>query len=183
MNMIYRYIRPHLKAMSLGLVIKITGTIMDLFLPWILSYMIDTIVPVKNFNKIIEFGIIMIICSIIAVTGNVVANRMASRVARDCVYEIRNDLFTRISYMSCKQIDYYTIPTLVSRLSTDTYNVHQFIGRIQRLGVRAPILLIGGIILTLKLEPVLSLVMIATLPPLALVVFFISKRGITLYAK
>ena len=181
--MIYRYIRPHLKAMSLGLVIKITGTIMDLFLPWILSYMIDTIVPVKNFNKIIEFGIIMIICSIIAVTGNVVANRMASRVARDCVYEIRNDLFTRISYMSCKQIDYYTIPTLVSRLSTDTYNVHQFIGRIQRLGVRAPILLIGGIILTLKLEPVLSLVMIATLPPLALVVFFISKRGITLYAK
>lgn len=183
MNMIYRYIRPHLKAMSLGLVIKITGTIMDLFLPWILSYMIDTIVPIKNFNKIIEFGIIMIICSIIAVTGNVVANRMASRVARDCVYEIRNDLFTRISYMSCKQIDYYTIPTLVSRMSTDTYNVHQFIGRIQRLGVRAPILLIGGIILTLKLEPVLSLVMIATLPPLALVVFFISKRGITLYAK
>ena len=62
------------------------------------------------------------------------------------------------------QVDYYTIPSLESRLTSDTYNVHNFISRIQRLGIRAPILLTGGIIITLILEPVLASVLIFTYP-------------------
>ena len=182
MKKIFGYLIPFRGRIALGLTIKFTGTIMDLLLPWILSYMIDTIVPRKSIAQIILWGVIMAICAVIALVTNVIANRMASRVAQRCTQAVRHDLFSRISYLSCSQIDKFTIPSLESRLTTDTYNIHQMVGMMQRLGVRAPILLLGGVILTLMLEPVLATVMICTLPLLGAVVFTVSKRGIPLYS-
>ena len=154
---------------------------MDLLLPWILSYMIDDVVPQERISLILLWGGVMLLCSAAAVITNIVANRMASWVAQHTTEAIRHDLFTRISYLSCKQIDDFTIPSLESRLTTDTYNLHQMIGMMQRLGVRAPILLLGGILVTLTLEPVLSLVLLAVLPLIGLLVFAVSRKGIPLY--
>ena len=181
MGKILAYLNPYIPKMLLGLSIKFSGTIMDLLLPWILAYTIDEIVPQKNITLILVWGIVMIICSIAALLTNIIANRMASRVARDTTEAVRHDLFARISYLSCRQVDEFTIPSLESRLTSDTYNIHQAVGMMQRLGVRAPILLLGGIMVTLALEPVLSLVLILVLPFIALLVYFISKKGIPLY--
>ena len=182
MKRILRYLIPYRWRIALGLTIKFTGPIMDLLLPWILSYLIDTIVPRRSMVQIVIWGIAMAVCAVIALVTNIIANRMASRVAQRCTQAIRHDLFSRISYLSCSQIDKFTIPSLESRLTTDTYNIHQMIGMMQRLGVRAPILLLGGVTLTLMLEPVLATVMICTLPLLGAVVFTVSKRGIPLYS-
>lgn len=169
--------------MILGVTIKFTGTIMDLFLPWILSYLIDVIVPKENMAEILLYGFLMLVCSVVAWAGNVIANRMASGVARDTTESLRHDLFRRISYLSCRQTDSFTIASLESRLTSDTYNIHQMIGMMQRLGIRAPILLLGGIAMTMFMEPVLTLVLLAVLPFVAVTVFYISKKGIPLYTQ
>lgn len=181
MGKILTYAKPYLSRMILGLVIKFTGTIMDLLIPWILSYTIDTVVPQKKVRPILIWGVIMVLCAAVALVTNIVANRMASRVARNMTQAIRHDLFEKISYLSCRQVDEFTIPSLESRLTSDTYNIHQMIGMMQRLGVRAPILLLGGIIITLMLEPVLSLILILTLPFIGLLVYMITKKTIPLY--
>ncbi len=183
MRRVFSYIRPYLGRMTLGFIIKFIGTIMDLLLPWILAYLIDTVVPLKNVGYIVFWGVMMAICSVIALAGNVIANRMASRVARDTTEAIRHDLFKKVSYLSVRQMDWFTVPSLESRLTSDTYNVHQMIGMMQRLGVRAPILLLGGILVTLTLEPVLTLVLVSILPFMGIVVFVVSKKGIPLYTK
>lgn len=181
MRKIIAYLKPYFPRMALGLIIKFTGTIMDLLLPWILAYTIDDIVPQKNMRLIILWGIVMIFCSVVAVLTNIIANRMASKVAMDTTEAVRHDLFEKISYLSCRQVDSFSIPSLESRLTSDTYNIHQMIGMMQRLGVRAPILLLGGIIVTLTLEPVLSLVLILILPFIGLLIYSVSKKGIPLY--
>lgn len=182
MKLIFSYLRPMALKIAVGFVIKCIGTIMDLFIPWILAYMIDTIVPTRNLQLIIFWGVMMLVCSVIAVWGNIRANRTASAVARDCTRRVRHDLFARISYLSCRQVDRFTLPSLISRLSTDTYNIHQMVGMMQRLGVRAPILLFGGIVVTFMMEPALSLIMIGVMPFMAVVVFRVSKRGVPLYS-
>lgn len=181
MNRVIGYLKPYLGRMSLGLVIKFVGALMDLFLPWILSYMIDEVVPLRNTNLILLWGGVMILCGILALVTNVVANRMASWVARNATEHIRHDLFSKIMLLSSKQIDDFTLPSLELRLTSDTYNVHRMVSMMQRLGIRAPILLLGGIAITLMLEPYLSLVLILTLPFIALLVYSVSKRGIPMY--
>lgn len=183
MKFLFKYLRPHLPMMSLGLFIKIIGTIMDLFIPYILEHIIDNVIPSENVKYVVLFGSLMIICALIGLTGNIIANRMASAVARDTTRGIRSDLFERISYLSSRQIDEITIPTLETRLTSDTYNIHHMVGMMQRLGVRAPILLIGGIAITFSMEPALCLVLLCVLPLITAVVFIISKKGIPLYKK
>ncbi|MDD6796971.1 MAG: ABC transporter ATP-binding protein [Clostridia bacterium] len=181
MKILVKYLKPYVPRMALGFVYKFTGTIMDLLLPWILAYIIDEIVPLSDMGRVIIWGAAMVACAVLAVLGNVIANRMASAVARDVTRTIRNDLFGKIQKLSCRQFGEYTESSLISRMTSDTYNVHHVIGMMQRLGVRAPLLLIGGIIVTMTLDPALSFILVAMLPLLGITVYFVSKKGIPLY--
>ena len=177
------YLKPYSKRIALGTVIKIVGTITELFLPWILSYMIDEVAPEKNVARIFLWGAVMLAWAVVALLGNITANRMASKVARDTTESMRFDLFDKTLNLSARQTDGFAMPSLVSRLSSDTYNVHNMIGMIQRLGIRAPMLLIGGIVVTFMVEPVLALVLLATMPFLVLLAVLVAKKGTSLYTK
>ena len=181
MRKVLSYLKPYTPRMLIGLMIKIFGTLMDLVIPYILSFMIDDLVPLGDIKPIILYGIIMIGCSGACFLGNMFANQMASKVAKMVTTDLRHDLFKKIEDLSPKQMDDITIPSLISRMNNDTYNVHHFVGMIQRLGVRAPILLIGGIIVTFTLDVKLTLVLLAVLPFIVLITVAISKKGIPLY--
>ena len=79
-------------------------------------------------------------------------------------------------------MDRITIPSVISRLTTDTYNLHRMIGMMQRLGVRAPILLLGGLIVTMSMEPRLGAVLLAMLPFMGLTIWLILHKGIPMYS-
>ena len=181
MKRLAAYLKPFLPRMSLGFVIKVLGTVVELAIPWILSYIIDDLIPLGEMPPVIVWGGLMIVCSLMAWGGNVAANRMASAVARDVTRQVRHDLFAKISYLSEGRVDRFTIPSLISRVTSDTYVLHQTVGMMQRLGVRAPIMLVGGVIVTLTLDPVLTLVMLATLPVVAVITFFVSRKGARLF--
>lgn len=187
MRRIFSYLRPYRLRILLGMTIKFVGTIMDLLLPWILAFIIDDLVPTlqetQNVRPLYLWGGVMLLCSAVALIGNIVANRMASRVARDTTERLRHDLFSRIVRLSCRQTDTFSIPSLESRLTSDTYNIHQMIGMMQRLGIRAPILLIGGVMVTWALDPVLTLVLLSVLPLIGFTVYSISRKGVPLYTE
>ncbi len=173
--------------MTFGTIIKFIGSIMDLFLPYILAHLLDNVVPAAqksdDIRTIFIWGGVMILCAAIAWIGNIVANRIAASTTRDAVRQLRSDLFKKTINLSEKQINDYSIPTLEMRLTGDTYNIHRMVGMMQRMGIRAPILLIGGVIMTFSMEPVLTCVLLCALPVICFVVYFVSKKGIPLYDK
>lgn len=167
--------------MGVGISFKAVGTLVELAIPWILSYIIDDLIPLKEIRPVCLWGGLMIVCSLVAWGGNITANRMASAVARDCTRQIRHDLFQKISYLSESRVDAFTIPSLISRMTSDTYVLHQTIGMIQRIGIRAPLLLFGGIIVSLTMDPMLTLIMVASLPIVGVIVFYVSRKGAKLF--
>ena len=183
MKRIFSYMKKYLPRMSGGLLIKIIGTLFDLIIPYLLSYIIDDIVPLKNNSLVIKFGILMLLSAICCFLFNVIANQLAAKVAMLVTRDIRKDLFNKILSLSSSQCDEVSIPSLVSRMTTDTYNVHHMVGMIQRIGVRAPILMIGGICITLTINKPMTLVLLALLPILATLSVLMSKLGIPIYAK
>lgn len=158
------YLRPYLGRIGLGFTIKFMGTLLDLMIPWMLSTIIDEVIPTREFQRVLLWGCMMLLCSAAVFAFNVIPNRMASAVARDVTEEVRRDLYQKATLLSCAQMDRITIPSVISRLTTDTYNLHRMIGMMQRLGVRAPILLLGGLIVTMSMEPRLGAVLLAMLP-------------------
>ncbi len=181
MKKIFEYIKPNFLILMAGISIKFAGSLVDLFLPWILSYLIDEVVPLKSIQLILKWGFIMLICALFALVTNIIANRMAAKLSRNVTEKLRHDLFEKILSLSERQIDEITLPSLELRLTSDTYHVHRMITIMQRMGIRAPILLFGGIMFTLTLDPVLTLILVCILPFICILVFCVTKKGFPLY--
>ena len=177
--------------MTVSYTVKILATMAELALPYILSYIIDRIIrPLEGqtdintnavINRIVLWSAFMILCAAIAVVGNITANRMAAKVSKSVAGEIRSDLFRRTMALSPAQTDSYTVASLESRLTTDTYNIHHFMNVVQRMGIRAPIMLFGGLIITATLDPVLTGVMACVLPFIFITVYGISRKGLPMF--
>lgn len=183
MKKILRYLKPYLNQILVGLSIKSGATIMELFIPWLLAYVIDTIIPTKNIKAVVIFGVLMFISSILALFGNITANRMAARISSDAIENLRNDSYVKILSFSNRTVDQFTIPSLISRMTSDTYHIYRMFNVIQRIGIRAPILLLGSIVMMLFIDPFLAFVLIAILPVITVVVILISKVSIPFYDK
>lgn len=182
MKTLLGYLKPFCLRMLLGFFIKTAGTVAELMLPFILSHILSNVIE-KSVREIVFWGLVMIAFASLAWILNIIANRMAAFVSRNFAQSVRKDLFKKTLHLSASQTDKFTIPSLESRITTDTYNVHHFVNMMQRMGIRAPILLIGGISITLIMDASLSLVMIALLPIIFAVVYFIRLKGIPLYKK
>lgn len=183
MKGLIKYIKPYGLYMLLTLLLKFTAAMMDLLIPSLLAKIIDDIVPLQNIRLIFWWGGVMILCAVVSVTTNVTANRMAEVSAGGMTRKIRYDLFSRITCLSAKQMDDFTVPSVVSRLSSDTYNVNRMLAKMQRIGVRGPILLIGGILITMTMEPKLTMVLVASLPLIILIVTVVTGKSVSIYGE
>ena len=181
MKWILKYFEPLYQRLAVGTVIKIIGTVAELIIPFLLSYILENVIASGSVLEILLYGGLMALCAAVACIGNVTANRMAAKTTMLFSTEMRKDLFSKTLSLSARNIDSFTIPSLEARITSDTYNVQNFIGMMQRMGIRAPILLLGGTIITMIMDSRLALVMIATMPIIFIVVYSISRRGIPLY--
>ena len=178
-----RYIHPYWGYIFLTVLIKFTGAAMELLIPYLMEIMLDEKVPAGHLQDIFLYGGMMLLCAAGCLGMNVLANRMSAVSSGKITQSIRHDLFEKLQSLSARQLDELTVPSAESRLTSDTYNVNQLLGRIQRLGIRAPILLIGGGIMMLKMDWILALILLGLLPAIGLVVYLVTKTSIPLYTK
>lgn len=169
--------------MVIGTVIKVAGSMGELMIPYVLEHMIDNVVPGKQVQEVLIWGGIMITLTILVRQLNITANRMAVRVSKDSNYDIRRDLFRKSLNLSGRQVDEIGLPSLTSRMTSDSYNLQNFIRAVQTMGIRAPILLIGGIIVTLVMDKRLALILCIMAPFMIAIMVFISMKGIPFYEK
>lgn len=178
-----RYIRPYWGYIFLTVLIKLLGAALELLIPFLMEIILDLKVPAGNLPDIFRFGGLMVLCAGGCLGCNILANRMSAVSSGRITQSIRHDLFRKLQHLSARQMDSLTVSSAESRLTSDTYNVNQLLARIQRLGIRAPILLVGGVAMMLSMDAMLALVLIGLLPIIAITVYFVTKTSIPLYTK
>ena len=183
MKKLTKYIKPHLFYILITLTIKFAATYAELWIPTLMETMLDDKVPAGDLKQIYLFGGLMILCAGLCLVLNITANRMTAFSSGRITKSIRHDLFAKLQRLSARQMDELTIPSAESRLTSDTYNVNQMLTRLQRMGIRAPILLIGGIFMLIRMDWVMALILVALLPIIAVVVYFVTKKSLPLYTK
>lgn len=183
MKFIFSYLKKYRLMVVFAICIKLLGTIVELMIPYVLEHLIDKVAPQRNIVLVIFWGAVMVMLAILARQFNVKANRTAIGVAKESAYEIRRDLFWKTINLSGGQLDEIGLPSLNSRMTSDSYNVQSFIQSGQSMGIRAPIMLLGGIAITLTMDVGLALILCIMTPVLIVVIVFVSMKGIPLYEK
>ena len=181
MKLIFRSMGKYKWAIFLAIFIKLIGTMTELTLPYILEYMIDHVVPAGNMRDVLLWGLLMFVAAIACRQFNVMANRRAINNAHKVSFDVRQALFKKTANLSGDKFDSFGLPSLISRMTSDSYNVQAAVAQPQSLCVRAPMMLFGGVVMTLLMDWALAMILIVMLPFLICVVFFVSSKGIPLY--
>ena len=92
MREVLKYLAPYKRRMTVGFIIKVSATMIELFIPYILSYILKSIVTKESVGSIVLWGGVMIACAATACVGNIIANRMAARVSSYFAEEMRMEL-------------------------------------------------------------------------------------------
>ena len=182
MRLIWKYVRPYRWFILAVMAVKLAGTGTELLIPYVLEHLLDHVVPsAESAWPVVAWGGVMLLLTLATRFLNVTANRMSVRVARNSTFSLRRDLFHTALNLSGRQMDQIGLPSLISRMTSDTYNVQSFVRMIQTMGIRAPIMLLGGIAITLTMDTGLAMILCVMAPVMILLVSFVSWKGIPLY--
>ena len=183
MKLIFRSMGRYKQTIFLAVALKLLGTLAELSIPYILEHIIDYVVPLGQLKPVILWGCLMFAAAIVTRMLNVTANRWAIENAHRVSYDVRQALFRKIAYLSGNQFDAFGLPSLISRMTSDSYNVQSAAQQLQALCIRAPMLLLGGVAMTLAMDASLAMILVIMLPMLILIVLAVSAKGIPMYAR
>ena len=178
MKKILSYGKPYVWVVVLVLILKLVAAMMDLMIPSALADIINVAIEGSGVRVIVLYGVKMLVIAILGMGINVGANAMASTIANRMVKTMRQDLFDKVSSLSARQLDGITVPSAISRLTSDTYNINHMFNRVLKMGIRGPALMIGGIVITFTRDVVLASMVLATMPIVGFVVYHFTKKTI-----
>ncbi len=183
MKLLAQQIWRYRRAVAAAILIKLVGTMFELTLPYIFEHIIDDVVPLGDLPAVLGWGALMFAAAFLCRQFNAHANRRAVDNAHRISFDVRQQLFRKTVELSGSQFDAYTLPSLISRMTSDSYNVQSAVQQFQTLFVRAPIMLLGGVLVTLIMERHLAMILIVMLPFLIGVILLVSSRGIPMFAR
>jgi ATP-binding cassette subfamily B multidrug efflux pump len=179
MNHVFKlisFVKPYWKWSLMALVLLTTLVFMDLSIPRLIQRIIDQGIHQQNQTVVIQTGLLMLgisaLSTFIAVGNNILSVRVGESVARD----LREALFHKIQTFSFGNLDRLKTGQLMVRLTSDTSALQRLVQISLRIGTRAPLLMIGSLILMINTSPGLALTMLPLLLVTSvIIVFFVLK--------
>ncbi len=172
------------KYMTLMVVIFLfiqTGA--DLLLPIYLATIIDKGVVQGDLQYIFSRGLIMLGIAALGGIGTIISSYCSAKIGLGFSKSLREDIFQKVSDFSLKEVDDIGTASLIIRTTNDVIQVQNFLISALRMFVRAPIMAIGGIILTLSMDPSLSMILAVVVAILIVMIIIITSKTSKLYKK
>lgn len=155
----------------------------DLLQPTLMSIIIDSGISTNDMNMVLKYGFIMIGVSIFGAFIAINRNRFATTVAQDFGAELRLDVFNKIQSFDFDNIDKFERGSLITRLTNDVTNIQNFIYGLMRIFVRAPLLAIGCIIMSIRLDFKMALIVLTIVPIVGGLIYLNLRYGYPYFLK
>ncbi len=172
-----KYVKQYKKASILTPFFVILEVIMEVVIPYLMAKIIDIGIENSDLNYIIKMGIFLVISAILSLVFGMLSGRYAAKASSGFAKNLRQGMFYNIQNYSFTNIDKFSTSSLVTRLTTDVTNVQMAFQMIIRILVRAPIMLIFALTMSFSINANLAWIFLATMPPLAIVLYIIIKKA------
>ena len=168
------YFKGYLKETVLGPLFKWFEASFELLVPIIIARIVDTIIPSNNkMNLVLMIGLLFLF-AVVGVIVAITAQYFSSKAAVGYTRQLTKDLFKKIMGLSKEDRDKLTTSSLVTRLTSDTYQIQTGINQFLRLFLRAPIIVFGAIIMAFNISPKMTIDFLVMVAILFVIVFTMS---------
>ena len=176
-----RFLKPYLGMTTLVVILTFAQTLAQLYLPTLMADIVDIGIVQGDVAYIWRTGAWMLGVALLGSACIIVASLLAARAGTAFSRDIRGAIFRRVSNFSLHEFDTIGTASLITRTTNDVTQVHQVTVMILRLMVMAPIMAVGGIIMSLSKDPTLSLIFVVVLPALAAFIVLLASKGLPLF--
>lgn len=175
------YLKDYKKESVLAPLFKMLEAIFELFVPLVMSAVID--VGIKNSDKpyIIKMCLVLVALGIIGLACSITAQYFAAKAACGFATKLRHSLFDHIQSLSFSEMDIIGTSTLITRMTSDINQVQNGVNMTLRLFLRSPFVVFGSMIMAFTISVKAALIFVIAIPLLSLVVFGIMYMSIPLY--
>lgn len=178
---IYRNLKPYIFHL-IGIIALVFLQVMsDLYLPTIMSDIIDSGVMKEDVNYILREGIFMLLISGGGAVCAVIASLLSARVSIGLGKILRNSIFEQVESFSLREFDQFGSSTLITRTTNDIVQIQTVTVMILNMMLRAPIMCVGGIILAYSKDQKLTLLLVGSLPFVAAIILLVAKFVIPIF--
>ncbi len=174
---LFQSVREYKRESILAPVFVILEVLMEVLIPLQMAKIIDEGIQRQNLPYIIQMGLILVVMAMVALFFGVKAGNYAARAAAGFAKNLRHDIFYKIQEFSFKNIDRFSTPSLVTRLTTDITNVQMAYMMSIRLLFRAPAMILLSLVMILTINVQIALVMLVLIPVLGGILMFIAKKA------
>ncbi len=178
---ILKHLKPYSWSIVLIATLTLCAILLELFLPTLMSGVVDHGIVNQDIPYILQTGGWMIACSILAILLTISSMFFSSRVALGFGKDVRRKLFVRAENFSLSEFEKIGPASLITRTTNDIKQVQDVLNMMLSMMTRAPLMLIGGIILAVSREPKLSLIFLGALPVLLVSILLIARKAIPLF--
>lgn len=178
---LFRFLKPYASYVAAILVLLFFQALADLYLPTLMSDIVDKGIMQGDTKYILNIGGFMLIVAAGSGVCVILASFLAARVSTSFGRDIRSKVFSRVESFSLNEFDKLGTASLVTRTTNDITQVQQTTFMILRMMVSAPIMCIGGIIMAVSKDAKLSLIFAVVIPILAAIILVVAKKGVPLF--
>ncbi|MBZ2090396.1 ABC transporter ATP-binding protein/permease [Streptococcus parasanguinis] len=183
MKSLLKYFKGYLWETFLGPVFKLLEAIFELCVPLIIAHLVDQVIPKKETSTVVMTVGVLFLFASFGVVVAITAQYFSSKAAVGFTREMTKDLYEKILSLPKDKRDRIGTSSLVTRLTSDTYQIQVGINQFLRLFLRAPIIVFGSIIMAFTISPKLTLWFLGMVAILTLIIVTMSRIVNPLFAK
>ena len=176
-----RFLKGYRFSSVVAPLFKITEAIFELIIPLVVAKIIDVGIPSGDTRYIWKMGIVMVSLGLAGLLFSMTCQYLAARASTGFGTNVRSALYRHINTFGYPEVDKFGAPSLVTRLTNDVNQTQVAVAMFIRLVLRAPIMVIGSIIMAITISPLLSLIFVVMSVIVSVVLYFIMSRSAPFY--
>lgn len=174
----FKYIKPYALYFITGPLCMIVEVVGEIFMPFFMAQIINNY-SAGNLTVGSSLGYMtgMVLTALCMMLGGVGGSYFGAKASVNFAADIRNDVYKKVQAFSFANIDRFSTGSLVTRLTNDVTQLQNFVNMVLRMALRAPGMMIGALVMSIALEPRLSMIFLVSIPVLLVAIFIITKMG------
>ncbi|MCG1023792.1 ABC transporter ATP-binding protein [Sutcliffiella horikoshii] len=181
MGKIFSYLKPYKLAVAIALFLMLTELVVELMHPLLMAKIIDEGILTGDLDAVMKWGGIMVLFSFIAFAAGIINSFFAAHVSQSFGFDIRRGLFGKIQSFSFANFSLFPTSSLITRMTNDVTQIQNTVFMSLRIMLRAPLLVIGGVVMALIVNWQLALFLVIGVPVLFIFLVWVMKKGGALF--
>ena len=175
------FLKPYRIAVAIALFLMLVELFVELFHPLLMAKIIDDGIMQGDMSVVMYWGGIMVGLSFVAFAAGIINSFFAAHVSQSFGFDVRNALYKKIQSFSFSNFNFFPTSSLITRMTNDVTQIQNTVFMSLRIMMRAPLIIIGGVIMALIVNVQLAFFLVITVPILFLFLFWVFRKGSVLF--